>query len=133
MKYPLFCSALVICSTVSAATGDQSTRIPPAAVTQATALRDQARNDETAYRFLEALTTEIGPRLASGDNDARAREWVIAKFKALGFDKVYTEPVTYPKWVRRHESGEIVTPFPQRLVLTALGHSFGTPAGGNQR
>jgi len=130
VKYSLFCSALVICSTVSAATGDGVTRIPAAAVAQATSLRDQARKDDTAYRFLEGLTTEIGPRLASGDNDARAREWVAAKFKALGFDKVYTEPVTYPKWVRRHESGEIVSPYAQRLVLAALGHSFGTPAGG---
>jgi hypothetical protein len=130
VKYPLFCSALVICGTVSAAAGDGETRIPAAAVAQATTLRDQASKDDTAYRFLEALTTEIGPRLASGENDLRAREWVIAKFKTLGFDKVYTEQVTYPKWVRRHESGEIVSPFPQRLVLTALGHSFGTPAGG---
>jgi hypothetical protein len=121
---------MVICGTVSAAAGDGATRIAPAAVAQATKLRDQAAKDDTAYRFLEALTTEIGPRLASGDNDARAREWVVAKFKTLGFDKVYTEPVTYPKWVRRHEAGEIVSPFPQRLVLAALGHSFGTPAGG---
>lgn len=130
MKYPLFCSALVTCGTVFAATGQTPTRIPAAAVTQATSLRDQALKDDTAYRFLEALTTEIGPRLAAGDNDARARAWVTAKFKTLGFDKVYSEPVTYPKWVRRHESGEILNPFPQRLVLAALGHSFGTPAGG---
>ncbi len=130
MKYSLICSAFVICGTVCAAPGEMPTRIPPGAETQAIALRGQASKDDTAYRFVEALTTEIGPRLASGDNDARAREWAIARFKALGFDKVYTEPVTYPKWVRRHEAGEIVSPYPQHLVLTALGHSFATPSDG---
>ena len=130
MKPFLFCAATVICSTVLSAHAAAPTRIPTTAITTATALRDRALTDEVAYKFLEGLTTEIGPRLASGDNDAKAREWTIAKFKALGFDKVYTEPVTYPKWVRRSESGSILAPFPQRLVLTALGHSFATPAGG---
>jgi len=106
------------------------TRIPDAAVRAAEQLRDRAMNDDTAYRFVEGLTTEVGPRLAAGDNDAKARAWVIAKFKALGFDKVYEEPVSYPKWVRRHEAGAIVAPFAQSLVLAALGHSFPTPAGG---
>jgi hypothetical protein len=72
----------------------------------------------------------VGPRLAGSEADQRARDWAVAKFKALGFDKVYTEPATYPKWVRRHESGAIVAPFPQPLVLTALGYSPGTPKGG---
>ncbi|MFT3791655.1 MAG: M20/M25/M40 family metallo-hydrolase [Rudaea sp.] len=128
MKYLLAFTLAAACATAAAASTE--TRIPDAAVRAAEQLRDRAMNDDTAYKLVEGLTTEIGPRLAAGDNDARAREWVIAKFKALGFDKVYTEPVTYPKWVRRHESGSIVAPFPQNLVLTALGHSFATPTGG---
>ena len=127
MKYLLALSLAAACGTVAAAT---ETRIPDAAVRAAEQLRDRAMSDDTAYKFVEGLTTEIGPRLAAGDNDAKAREWVIAKFKALGFDKVYTEAVTYPKWVRRHEAGAIVAPFAQKLVLTALGHSFPTPTGG---
>ncbi|MEO8011131.1 MAG: M28 family peptidase, partial [Dokdonella sp.] len=58
------------------------------------------------------------------------RDWVIAKFKALGFDKVWSEPVTYPKWVRRSERGAVIAPFEQPLALTALGNSAATPAGG---
>jgi Zn-dependent M28 family amino/carboxypeptidase len=127
VKYLLALSLAAACGTVAAAT---ETRIPDAAVRAAEQLRDRAMSDDTAYKFVEGLTTEIGPRLAAGDNDAKAREWVIAKFKALGFDKVYTEAVTYPKWVRRHEAGAIVAPFAQKLVLTALGHSFPTPTGG---
>lgn len=106
------------------------TRIPAAAVTTAEHLRDQALADPTAMNVLTSLTTEVGPRMAGSEADQRARDWAVAKFKALGFDKVYTEPVTYPRWVRRHESGAIVAPFAQPLVLTALGYSPGTPAGG---
>ncbi|MEP6939850.1 MAG: M20/M25/M40 family metallo-hydrolase [Rudaea sp.] len=130
MKYSFLCIALVNCSTLFAAGADQVTRIPAPALAQAGLLRDAALKDDTAYRLLEALTTEIGPRLAAGENDAKAREWVSARFKALGFDKVYSEPVKYPKWVRRHELGAILAPYPQRLVLAALGHSVATPNGG---
>ena len=107
-----------------------ATTIPAAAVTTAEQLRDRAMHDDTAYRIVSSLTTEVGPRLAGSEADLRARQWALAKFKALGFDKVYTEPVTFPLWQRRSESGAIVAPFPQPLVLTALGYSPGTPAGG---
>ena len=106
------------------------TTIPAAAVKTAEQLRDKAMHDDTGYRIVASLTTEVGPRMAGSDADPRARAWAIAKFKALGYDKVYTEAVTYPLWVRRSEHGAIVAPFPQSLVLTALGYSAGTPKGG---
>ncbi len=106
------------------------TTIPAAAVTTAEQLRDKAMHDDTGYRIVTSLTTEVGSRLAGSDADQRARDWAVAKFKALGFDKVYTEPVSYPLWVRRSEHGAIVSPFAQALVLTALGYSPGTPKGG---
>jgi hypothetical protein len=113
-----------------ACAADAPTTIPAAAVQTAEQLRDQAMHDDTAYKTVEALTTEVGARMAGGVNDPRARAWAIARFKALGFDKVYTEPVTYPLWVRRSEHGAIVAPFPQPLTLIALGYSPGTPKGG---
>ena len=122
----LAASLLLAAGTASAA----DTAIPATAVKTAEQLRDRALADGTAYAVLTSLTTEVGPRLAGSEADQRARDWAVAKFKALGFDKVYTEPVSYPKWVRRHESGAIVAPFPQPFVLTALGYSPGTPAGG---
>ena len=107
-----------------------NTVVPDAAVKTAEQLRDKAMHDDTAYRITASLTTEVGPRLAGSDADQRARDWAVAKFKALGYDKVYTESVTFPLWVRRSEHGAIVAPFPQPLVLTALGYSAGTPKGG---
>jgi hypothetical protein len=122
----LFAAGLLASGVACAA----NTTIPAAAIQTATQLRDQALHDDTAYRITASLTTEIGPRLAGSDADQRARDWAVAKFKELGYDKVYTEPVTYPVWQRRSEHGAIVAPFPQPLVLTALGYSPGTPQGG---
>jgi hypothetical protein len=114
----------------AAAGPSSSTTIPAQAVETAAQLRDRALADDTGYRLVASLTTEVGPRIAGGANDPRGRAWAIAKFKELGFDKVYTEPVSYPLWQRRGEHGAIVAPFPQPLALTALGYSAGTPAGG---
>ncbi|PXV59654.1 PA domain-containing protein [Dyella jiangningensis] len=123
----LSASLMLAIGTANAAT---QTTIPAAAVKTAKQLRDKAMNDNTAYDVVTSLTTEVGPRLAGSPADARGREWAIAKFKALGFDKVYTEQVTYPLWERRSEHAEIVGPFPQPLDLIALGYSAGTPKGG---
>ena len=122
-------AALLVCA-APAFGANPSTTIAAADIQAATQLRDAALHDDSAFQFIEGLTTEVGERLAGGDNDLKAREWVIAKLKALGFDKVWTEPVTYPKWVRRSEHGEILAPFAQPLALTALGYSAATPAGG---
>jgi hypothetical protein len=104
----------------------QPTSIPDAALAQAAPLRERALADATGWRVLESLTTEVGPRLAGSEADARAVEWAKAKFKALGYDKVWTEPVTFPKWERRSERGEVLGAHAQPLRLTALG---GSPGG----
>jgi hypothetical protein len=89
-------------------------------------LRAQALAGSGAYALVESLTTEVGPRLAGSPGDAAAVAWAQAKFRALGYDRVRLEPVTFPRWVRRHERAEILAPFPQRLAVTALGGSVGT-------
>jgi hypothetical protein len=85
-----------------------------------------ANQDTGAYSIVESLTTEIGPRLAGSPSFDRAVEWAQAKFKSLGYDRVYLEPVSFPIWERKHERAEVLSPFPQRLVVTALGGTVGT-------
>lgn len=94
------------------------------------ALRDAARADTLARDIAEGLTTEIGPRLAGTEAEARARDWAVARLKALGFSNVRIEPFDMPVWVRGEETAEVVGPNPQKLALTALGNSGATPAGG---
>ncbi len=89
-------------------------------------LRDKAYSSDLAYQILESLTTEVGPRMAGTEGDARAVAWAEDKFKQLGFDKVWKEPVTFPSWHRGEEYAEILSPFPQKVMVTALGNSVGT-------
>src|SRR5690606_13175624 len=101
------------------------TTIPQAALETAAQLRDQALADDTAWKVTESLTTEIGPRLPGSEADARAVAWAQAKFAELGFDRVWTEPVTFPRWVRNSESARVVGDHAHPLVVTALGGSAG--------
>src|SRR5688572_25558830 len=98
------------------------------AFAQAATLREQALAGSGAFAVVESLTTEVGPRMAGSPGDAAAVAWAQAKFKALGFDRVYTQAVTFPAWRRRHERAEVLAPFPQPLHVTALGHTVGTGA-----
>lgn len=91
-----------------------------------TALRDSALKDEVAWNIVEGLTTEVGQRLAATEAEARARDWAVTKLKGLGFANVHVEPFTMQGWVRGDEKAEIVSPFPQKLVVAALGTSAST-------
>lgn len=93
-------------------------------------LRDAAMTDSLAWEITEGLTTEIGQRKAGSDAEARARDWAVAKLKALGFANVRVDPFEVPYWERGEATAEIVAPFPQSLTLTALGNSAGTPSKG---
>src|SRR5690606_36442514 len=125
MRHTALAFALALGLTLPAH-AQQPTRIPDAALAQATALREAALQDDTGWKVTESLTTEVGPRLAGSEADARAVAWAEAKFRELGYDKVWTEPVTFPKWVRRSESAEVLGAHAQPLRLTALG---GSPGG----
>jgi len=93
-------------------------------------LRTRALGDDTAYRLLRSLTTEVGARLAGSPGDARAVAWAVAAMKSLGFANVRAEPVKVPKWVRGEASAQITAPWPQPLTVVALGGSVSSPAGG---
>ncbi|WP_251357918.1 M20/M25/M40 family metallo-hydrolase [Kangiella sp. TOML190] len=93
-------------------------------------LRDEALKSSKGYAIVESLTTEVGPRMAGTPGDAAAVKWGEAKLKELGFDKVWKEPVTFPTWKRGVETAEVISPYPQPLVITALGFSIGTAAEG---
>jgi len=94
------------------------------------AIRASALTDTVAMDFTEGLTTEVGPRPAGTPQEARARDWAVAKLKALGFANVRAEPYTMPVWLRGRDEARIVAPFPQNLVLAALGNSASTPDKG---
>ncbi|MDZ4046891.1 MAG: peptidase M28 family protein, partial [Pseudoxanthomonas sp.] len=74
-----------------AADGTDGTGLQAGDIAVAEGLRDRALQGSLAWAVVESLTTEVGPRLAGTEADARAVRWAEAKFKAMGFDKVYLE------------------------------------------
>jgi hypothetical protein len=121
-KLIAFALAVALPSTLSA---------QPPVGDQAAALRDAALSGDTlAWEIVEGLTTEIGPRQAGTEAEARARTWAVRRLTELGFANVHVEPFDMPVWMRGEERAEIVSPFPQPLVVTALGNSGATPAAG---
>jgi len=68
--------------------------------------------------------------MAGTPQDTMVVKWAVKKFKELGFDKVWTEPVTYPTWKRGVETAQVLSPFPQPLYITALGGSVSTDEDG---
>jgi hypothetical protein len=121
--------AALLLASAAPGLGQQSiSTLPPPVVAdpKVAALRDAALQDNYAWDIVEGLTTEVGQRLAATEAEARARDWAVVKLKSLGFSNVHVEPFDMPVWTRGAESAEIVSPFPQKLVIAALGYSGST-------
>jgi Peptidase family M28/PA domain len=104
--------------------------INPQLHSRASALAAEALQSNLGYAIVESLTTEVGPRLAGTEAEERARQWAVDKLQSLGFANVRIEPFELPVWERGVEWAQIVSPYPQPLVVTALGGSASTGADG---
>ncbi|WDE04520.1 M20/M25/M40 family metallo-hydrolase [Thalassomonas viridans] len=93
-------------------------------------LKDVTLNSDLSYRLIESLTTEVGNRMMGTPGDEKAVRWAQDKMKELGFDKVWTEEITDELWIRGEAEAKIVSPYPQKMVVLALGGSVGTPEKG---
>ena len=113
-----------------AAAAQEGPALTPAQAQTADRLIDKALEDDLAWEILESLTTEIGPRLAGSEAEAKARDWGVKTLRELGFKNVRIETFDIPYWERVSESAAVVAPFPQELKITALGNSVATPEGG---
>lgn len=129
--------ALVSALSLSAGTSDAAPRKKAPAASAglpwtdtAAQLRDRAMAGSMAYSLVEDITTRFGPRMAGSEAEARAAAWGAEKLKALGFTNVAVETFPLVPWTRISESGSIISPSAQPLVLTLLGGSMSTPPEG---
>ena len=128
-------AALSIAGSATAATTGASTAGAGASAHDseriAAQLRDTAMGGhDVAYDWVSELTTRFGPRPAGSESEQRAAEWAAARLKAFGFENVHIESFPLVAWVRGSESARITAPAVQPLIVTALGGSPPTPAGG---
>jgi hypothetical protein len=123
---PASCLTLALLLSLAAPLAADDAVFDERSLAAAARLRDSALQSNRAWSLVESLTTEVGPRMAGSPADARAVAWAEQRFRELGYDRVWLQPVTFPVWQRGHERAEVVSPFPQPLHLTALGGSVGT-------
>jgi hypothetical protein len=106
---------------------------PISAEQQRTVARLQAAalESDLAWEIVEDLVTEVGPRLAGSDAEARARDWAVTMLRQQRFSNVRIEHFTIPYWDGVREEAHIVSPGLERsMVVAALGGSPSTPSGG---
>ena len=87
----------------------------------AKALISDALESDLAFSIVESLTTEVGPRMAGSEAEARARQWGQELGEELGFDQVSIEEFKMPFWERGDLSISLSKPYFQELYGTALG------------
>ena len=83
-----------------------------------------------ALSIVRDLTSEVGQRLGGTPREAAARDWAVARLKALGFANPRIETFPIQGWERGEEKASISAPIPHRLAVTALGYSGATPPQG---
>ena len=122
-------TGLLLLTSVALADDDKINHdiIPVELANNAVLLRERALLDNLSVKLVESLTTEVGPRRVGTAGDKRAIAWAEAKFKELGFDRVWIEEVPVEHgWIRGEANAEIISPYPHKIVMTALGYSVGT-------
>lgn len=81
-----------------------------------------------AYKRLEYLCKEIGPRLSGSENAAKSVEYTYEQFQQMGIDKAWKQECMVPHWVRgkdetawfKSKNGK------EKVPVCALGMSVGT-------
>jgi hypothetical protein len=130
MKFAAAALAAILVATSAAHAAPMAATDWAKAEAKAAAIRDKALSGSLAYPLLASLTTEIGPRLEGSEAEHRAAQWAVSKLKAMGFQNVHIESFPVDGWTRGEERASVVSPSPQRLLITALGNSAATPPEG---
>ena len=131
---------VVACAAISAATVFTQSPAAPAPAggaawvqalkPDADRLIKAAATDDFAWQRLAELTDTHGARFSGTENLQRAIAWSAAAMKADGLENVRTERVMIQRWVRGHESAEILDPPRHEIGVLGLGGTVPTSPGG---
>ncbi|XP_037500265.1 carboxypeptidase Q [Rhipicephalus sanguineus] len=91
-------------------------------------LRGPERN--RTYEELAKFVDRFGARISGSRNLENAIDYMVELLGRQELDRVYTERVAVPHWVRGNESAWIVRPRMQKLNMLGLGGSVGTSPNG---
>lgn len=86
--------------------------------------------DGRAYDTLTYLCDRIGHRLSGSKGMERAVAWTAEELERAGADRVWTESMRVPHWVRGEASAMLTAPIEEGMPVLALGGSIATPPEG---
>ncbi|XP_054158518.1 carboxypeptidase Q-like [Oppia nitens] len=78
------------------------------------------------YKELALFVDQFGSRFTGTANLESAIDYMVDRLKRDKHDKVYTENVTVPVWIRGKEWAQMVSPRNKPLNILSLGYSVGT-------
>ena len=91
---------------------------------------DESLSTRFAWERLAELGDTFGHRLSGSEALEAAAQWAAQQMKQDGLENVRLDPVMVPRWVRSHESLQIIGPRDHWVAMLGLGNSVGTPAAG---
>ncbi len=93
---------------------------------------NEALSNGRAYDWLRYLTKNIGSRLSGSAGGQKAVDWTQKAMQEQGFDRVFTQPVMVPHWVRgeRESAFMVVGSVRTAIPIAALGGSVATAPNG---
>jgi carboxypeptidase Q len=91
---------------------------------------DSALAEKTGFDRLLHFADYFPTRLSGSDMLENSIDWVIDKMETDGFDRVTTQSVMVPHWVRGDEHAKLILPYERKLPIIGLGNSIATPDTG---
>lgn len=86
--------------------------------------------DSSAWNRLAEMVDQYGHRITGSRALEQSIDWIVARMREDGLDRVRTEDVMVPNWVRGEESATMLEPYRRALPMLGLGGSIATPPDG---
>jgi len=96
---------------------------------EAQQLIDAALADEKAFETLTYFVDKFGHRFSGSESLEQSIDWILQEMNQQPFDRVTSQKVMVPRWVRGEESATLTAPYNKELPMLGLGGSVGTPDG----
>lgn len=89
-----------------------------------------AMKDNQKFEYLTHFADRFGHRFSGSESLENSIDWIVNEMKKDGFDRVFTQDVKVPHWVRGEESATLMSPRKKNLPMLGLGGSVATPEEG---
>ena len=91
---------------------------------------NKAMDDDQAFETLTYFVDKFGHRFSGSESLENSIDWIVSKMKAQPFDRITTQQVMVPHWIRGEESATLTASRTKNMPMLGLGGSISIPEGG---